>query len=180
MSSARKATVLKAVFFQRDVLEVTAELLGKNLCRRMPDGSILKLRVCEAEAYDGFEDKACHAACGRTERNAPMFAQGGCWYVYLCYGVHWMLNIVTGERDYPAAVLLRGAGHVVGPGRLTRYLSVDKGLNGMRARRTSGLWFEDDGWVVDAQSVLRTPRIGIDYAQQWRDVPYRFVIKDEA
>lgn len=179
MAAPQKGRVLPLSFFQADTLDVTEALLGKSLCRRLPDGKVLRLRVCEAEAYDGPEDKACHAARGMTPRNAVMFGSAGRWYVYLCYGVHWMLNIVTGEHGYPAAVLLRGAGEVIGPGRLTRALVVDKALDGQAARRTSGMWFEDDGFRVPSSQIIRTPRIGIAYAGEWVEVPYRFVWKHE-
>lgn len=176
-SGVMSAKVLPKHFFERPVLEVTEGLLGKHLCREL-GGEIVRLRVCEVEAYDGPHDKACHAARGKTARNAVMFGTAGYWYVYLCYGMHWMLNVVTGPRGYPAAVLVRGAGTWTGPGRLTRALQIGKALNGMPARRASGLWFEDDGLVPQGAQVKRTPRIGVHYAKEWAHAPYRFVWKE--
>ena len=112
-------------FFDRPTLEVAPDLLGKFLCREV-DGSILRLRITEVEAYDGPEDKACHAHRGKTPRNEIMFGPAGRWYVYLCYGMHWMLNAVTGPVDFPAAVLFRGCLEVTGPGRLTKALGIDR------------------------------------------------------
>ena len=171
-----KSKVLPQSFFNRSTLDVTRELMGKRICRKMEDGSVVRLRVNEAEAYDGPGDKACHAHKGKTPRNAVMFGPGGHWYVYLCYGMHWMLNVVTGPKDYPAAVLLRGAVEVAGPGRLTRALAVDRQFDGAKASRVVGLWFEDDGVTVDEKDIERTPRIGIGYAgTKWVDAPYRYV-----
>ncbi len=92
MNPPRKGPVLKPEFFNRPTLEVTRDLLGKNLCRRRSNGKIIRLHLTELEAYDGPQDKACHAHRGRTPRNAVMFGPPGYWYVYLCYGVHWLLT----------------------------------------------------------------------------------------
>ena len=173
--------VLPKSFFNRSTLDVACELMGKQLCRKMEDGSIIRLRVNEAEAYDGPEDKACHAHKGKTPRNAVMFGPGGIWYVYICYGMHWMLNVVTGPLDYPAAVLLRGAGDVIGPGRLTKALTVDRQFDGAKVARASKLWFEDDGIELSDSAIERTPRIGIGYAGgKWVSAPYRFVVREGA
>ncbi len=125
----------------------------------------------------GLRDLACHAARGRTPRNSVMFGPPGHWYVYFCYGMHWMLNIVTGDEGYPAAVLLRGAGPWVGPGRLTKGLAIDKLQNGCPARKAEGLWIEDRGLRVPRSRVATTPRIGIDYAGDWAARPYRYVAR---
>ena len=101
--------------------------------------------ITEVEAYDGERDRACHARRGRTARNAVMYEPGGVWYVYLCYGVHEMLNLVTGPPDYPAAVLIRGIEGAPGPGRLTKALGIDRRLNGAVCAPESGLWIEDRG-----------------------------------
>lgn len=115
MGDMRK--VLTKKFFERNALKVAENLLGKFLCRSALGGATAKsLRrptstcymITEVEAYDGFRDKASHAHRGRTLRNAPMFGEAGRWYVYFTYGMHWMLNIVIGPKDYPAAVLIRG------------------------------------------------------------------------
>ncbi|MBO93463.1 MAG: 3-methyladenine DNA glycosylase [Opitutales bacterium] len=162
-------------FFDRPTLEVAPDLLGKFLCREV-DGSILRLRITEVEAYDGPEDKACHAHRGKTPRNEIMFGPAGRWYVYLCYGMHWMLNAVTGPVDFPAAVLFRGCLEVTGPGRLTKALGIDRNQDQAVVARASGLWVEDDGFVVPGDEIERLPRVGIGYAgEEWVNKPYRFV-----
>lgn len=133
-------------------------------------------RIVEVEAYDGPKDRACHASRGRTPRTDVMFRPGGMWYVYLCYGVHEMLNLVTGPRDYPAAILIRGVEGVSGPGRVTRALGIDRRFNGKTVARATGLWLEDDGFAVPAAKIEATPRIGINYAgEPWVSKPWRLV-----
>lgn len=166
-------TILPQSFFKRPVLTVAEELLGMHLVCAHGEGMIT-----EVEAYDGPEDKACHAHKGMTNRTAVMFGPAGCWYVYLVYGVYRMLNIVTGEEGYPAAVLIRGAGEWNGPGKLTRALSIGQDFNGTRATRESGLWIENRGTEVPPHRIRRTPRIGVDYAGEWAEKPYRFVIEE--
>ncbi|MGA3006573.1 MAG: DNA-3-methyladenine glycosylase [Opitutaceae bacterium] len=151
-------------------------LLGKVLVRAR-QGRETAVVITEVEAYDGPRDRASHAHLdrGRTPRNAVMFAPGGRWYVYLCYGVHEMLNLVTGPRDYPAAILIRGVADIHGPGRVTRRLGVDRRLNGWPARRASGLWIEDRGVRVPRRLVQATPRIGVEYAGPiWAHKKWRF------
>ena len=155
--------ILSKNFFERDTLEVAENLLGKYLIRKIGDKEIA-LRINEVEAYDGFEDKASHAHKGKTERNKVMFGEAGNWYVYLVYGMHNMLNIVTGEKDYPAAILIRGAGDIVGPGKLTKFLKIDRKLNGKNSSVKTGLWFEDSGEATDKTKIKRVSRIGVDYA----------------
>ena len=104
-----------------------------------------------------------------------MYGPGGVWYVYLCYGVHEMLNLVVGPRDWPAAVLIRGAAGCPGPGRLTRSLGIDRRLNGVPVHPASGLWIEDRGVRVPRRLVQVTSRIGVDYAGPvWAKKPWRF------
>ena len=177
MSGKKKARVLPSSYFNRPTLELAEGLLGKILCRRI-GRRVIKLPLTEVEAYDGFDDKASHAHRGKTDRNAIMFGPGGYWYVYLCYGVHWMLNMVSGPDDYPAAILFRGAGNFEGPGRLTRALKVDSRFNTLRADQDSGLWIEDNGVEVAAEFIERLPRVGVRYAgPRWSRKPYRFVLK---
>lgn len=166
--------VLNASFFNRPALAVAEDLLGKVIVRRIGSREI-SLPITEVEAYDGFDDKASHASRGQTVRNAPMFGHAGFWYVYLVYGMHWMLNIVTGPKDYPAAVLIRGAGEIRGPGRVTAALSVTKRFNAKSASRITGLWIEDKGAAVKKSSIKRLPRVGVDYAGPvWAQKKYRF------
>ncbi|MBI2450541.1 MAG: DNA-3-methyladenine glycosylase [Candidatus Nealsonbacteria bacterium] len=168
---------LAKAFFIRPTLTVAKELLGKYLVRRN-GGKSISLMITEVEAYIGLKDKACHASCGKTERNKIMFEEGGRWYVYFTYGMHWMLNIVTGFKEYPAAVLIRGTDKVSGPARLTKYLKIDKRLNGLLADKKSGLWVEDRGCKIKSSEILKTPRIGVDYAGSvWAKKLWRFYIK---
>ncbi len=169
--------ILSQSFFRCPVLRVAPELLGKILVRTLPNGKVLKLRINEVEAYDGEKDLACHASRGKTERTVVMYEPGGVWYVYLVYGMYHMLNIVTGAAGYPSAVLIRGTEEVSGPGRLTKHLSIDTQLNAKKADKQSGLWIEDDWYVVSARAIQRTPRIGVDYAGTWAKKPYRFVYR---
>lgn len=157
---------------------VANKLLGKLLVRKWPDGKISRHRIIEVEAYHGEKDLACHASKGRTKRTDVMYQAGGVWYVYLCYGIHEMLNLVTGPADHPAAVLIRGVRGIIGPGRVTKQLAIDRALNGAPANRKSGLWLEDDGFVVPRDAVEVTPRIGVDYAGPiWSLKPWRFYFK---
>lgn len=168
-------SILPHTFFRRPALTVASELLGKHLVRRFTDGSTVRWRIFETEAYDGEDDLASHASRGKTDRTAVMYEAGGVWYVYLVYGMYHMLNIVTGISGYPSAVLIRGAGEVVGPGRLTKQLMIDKTLNRKKVNKATGLWIEDDGYAVPAGAIIRTPRIGVAYAREWAEKPYRFV-----
>ena len=109
--------------------------------------------IIEVEAYDGFHDKASHAARGKTKRNAPMFGHAGHWYVYFTYGMHWMLNIVTGKKGYPAAVLIRGVNGIHGPARLTKKLKIDGKFDDLPANRKTGLWIEDGGFRLVGEKI---------------------------
>lgn len=153
------------------------ELLGKKLCRKIGNKTIC-LTITETEAYIGPHDLACHSSKGRTARTEPMFAEAGTIYVYFVYGMHYMLNIVTEEKEYPAAVLIRGVVGVNGPGRVAKHLHIDKMLNGKMLSKKSGLWIED-GKEVNPKHILKTPRIGVAYAgEKWAGKKLRFVIKD--
>lgn len=168
--------VLKQEFFDRPTLTVARDLLGKYLVRRWR-GKEMAYKITEVEAYDGHKDKASHAHRGRTSRNEVMFGEAGHWYVYFTYGMHWMLNIVAGSKDYPAAVLIRGVEGIDGPGKLAKALHITRTLNEKPALRASGLWIEDRGVKVPKNEIEKTPRIGIKYAKEWVDKAYRFVLK---
>lgn len=171
--------VLSKELFERPVLEVAKGLIGCSLVRRMPGGkAVFSSMLTEVEAYDGPEDLASHASKGRTPRTEVMFGPAGVFYVYLIYGIHWMLNVVTGEPGYPAAVLIRGTKDLSGPGRITASLQIDKALNGKPANKLSGLWFEDRSIIIPDEQIETTPRIGVDYSGDWAQVPYRFCLKD--
>ena len=149
-------------FYHRPCLQVARELVGKILVHRV-DGREYRLRITETEAYCGESDTACHAHKGRTRRTEVMYRSAGTIYIYLCYGVHWMLNIVTGEEDAPEAVLIRAcAGKANGPGKLTKALGITGALN--RGSILGGeLWIEDDGLSC---AVRTLPRVGIGYASE--------------
>lgn len=166
---------LDADFFDRPADRVARDLIGAMLVVRGSGGRVTRHVVHETEAYLGAHDLACHGAKGMTRRNAAMFGPAGRWYVYLCYGMHWMLNVVTGAEGVPAAVLIRGAGGFTGPGRVTKGLGIDRGLDGRPAARSAGLWFET-GVDVPRRLIVRTPRIGVGYAGVWAAKPLRFVV----
>jgi DNA-3-methyladenine glycosylase len=123
-------TRLGGNFFSNDVLKVAPALLGKILVRVFPDAMTEHLIITETEAYRGEEDLACHARKGRTTRTEVMYGPGGYVYIYLVYGMYWMLNFVTGKTNIPQAVLIRGLKGMNGPGKLTKYLAIDKSFYG--------------------------------------------------
>ena len=168
---------LTADFFRRDVLEVAPDLVGKIIVRRLPDGSLLTERIAETEAYRAPEDLACHAAKGRTPRTELLFGESGRLYVYLCYGLHWLLNVVTGQEGQPQGVLIRAGEVHDGPAKLTKYLRITGELNGQPVCGNDQIWLEDDG----CRPVIRTaPRVGIDYAGDfWKAVEWRFIAEKE-
>lgn len=156
-------------------------LLGKYLVRRLPGGRTEARMIVEVEAYDGERDLACHAARGRTRRTETLYAEGGIWYVYLCYGIHEMLNLVVGPEGWPAAVLIRGVEGAIGPGRLTRALGIGRALNAGAAAPETGLWIEDRGVRVPPRLIRSGPRVGVHYAGPiWAEKPWRFSITSPA
>jgi DNA-3-methyladenine glycosylase len=178
--SAKPAAPPRALptdFFARPALVVARELIGKYLVRRDRRQETSAL-IVETEAYIGPHDLACHGSKGLTPRTQVLFGPPAHWYVYLIYGLHWMVNAVTDDEGHPAAVLLRAAGPWNGPGKLTKALAIDKTLNGRPIAPSSGLWIEDRGVRVPARRINRTPRIGVDYAGLWAHKPYRFLLRD--
>jgi len=167
--------ILGPSFFNRRADSVARELLGCWIIVQRGKRYQEKHCIFETEAYLGPQDLACHGRVGPTRRNQTMFGPAGYWYVYLCYGMHWMLNVVTGREGLPAAVLLRGAGESVGPGRLTKMLGVTKQHDGRQANSVTGLWIEE-GAGVPRRQIQRTPRIGVDYAKEWAEKPLRYVV----
>ncbi len=160
-------------FYHRPCVQVARDLVGKVLVcggRRM--------RVSQTEAYCGEADTACHASKGRTKRTEVMYMPAGTVYVYLCYGMHWMLNLVTGEEGQPEAVLIRACVEAPGPGRLTKALGITGALNRTSALTGESLWLEDDGFVC---GVSAHKRVGIGYASQAdQDRLWRFVLEENA
>jgi DNA-3-methyladenine glycosylase len=168
---------LSRKFFVRPTPIVARELLGKVLVRKISRKEI-RTMITETEAYCGPRDLASHASKGRTKRTEIMFGPPGFAYVYLIYGVYYCLNIVTETEGYPAAVLIRAvdADGVNGPGKLCRFLKIDKALNGEDTIKSSKLWIEDGTQLKPAQ-IGRAKRIGIDYAGPWKDRLWRFFIR---
>jgi DNA-3-methyladenine glycosylase len=161
-------------FYTRDVLDVAPELPGKNLVIRLSDGSPGRFRVTEVEAYRGSEDRACHAFKGRTARTEIMFHEGGRLYIYLIYGMYWMLNIVTGRENNPQAVLIRSVENFPGPGKLTKSLGIDKSYYGEDLVFSERIWLEHDRINYPVKTGTR---IGIDYAGEfWKSRPWRYYI----
>jgi len=160
-------------FFCRDVLEVAPDLIGKVLVIKN-DKTISEFMITEVEAYRGEEDKACHANKGRTGRTEIMYHSGGHIYVYLIYGMYWMLNFVTGNKDEPQAVLIRGIEGFDGPGKLTKQLKIDGSFYGENLCYSDRLWIEDRKQKPDIEI---SKRIGIDYAgDPWVSKPWNFRI----
>lgn len=170
--------VLAQRFFARPALTVARNLIGKYLVVAR-GGKQFAYRITETEAYVGPHDKGSHAHKGRTKRTETMYAKPGTLYVYLIYGMYHMLNVVTDRHEYPAAVLIRGVRGLDGPGKLTKTLRITKALNNKKVGRESGLWFEDRGVIVPRKDILKTPRIGIAYAKEWADKPFRFVLRED-
>lgn len=164
---------LEEAFYRRECLEVAQDLVGKVLVHSTPQGD-LRLRISETEAYCGESDTACHAYKGRTKRTEVLYAKAGTVYVYLCYGIHWLLNIVTGEEEEPQAVLIRACVDAPGPGRLTKALGITGELNWGSVLENT-LWIEDDGLPC---SVRTDKRVGIGYAsQEDQDKRWRFIME---
>ena len=155
-------------FYHRPCLEVARDLVGKVLVHNG-----MSLRISETEAYCGETDTACHASKGRTKRTEVMYMQAGTIYLYLCYGMHWMLNIVTGEPEQPEAVLIRACMEAPGPGKLTKKLGITGQLNRHSTVDSPELWIGDDGFRCG----IRTgKRVGIGYAsQEDQDRLWRFI-----
>ncbi len=169
---------LQKNFFIRDVLEVAPDLLGKYLVRKFEDNRIEKYLITEVEAYRGEKDLACHASKGRTPRTEIMYHEGGHIYVYLVYGMYWMLNFVTAEKDTPQAVLIRGIKGFDGPGKLTKNLFIDKSFYGEDLNTSNRLWIENGLKSSDIE-FKTTPRIGIDYAGEiYKNKLWRFIFDD--
>ena len=160
-------------FFLRDVLEVAPELLGNYLVQ--PEGHRLRsYRITEVEAYRGETDRACHANKGRTRRTEIMYHSGGHLYVYLIYGMYWMLNIVAGPEDIPQAILIRGVEGFNGPGKLTREIGIDGSYYGEHLCISERIWLAGFGIAPEYRTA---PRVGIDYSgEPWVSKPWRYIL----
>ena len=190
-----RPAILPISFYTRDdVVAISQELLGKVLCTRV-NGGLTKAVITETEAYAGTGDRASHAFGGRrTARNEPMYAKGGVAYVYLCYGIHHLFNVVTGEEGNPHAVLIRAAvpaeGEklmqrrrgktktdrtlMAGPGSVSQALGITTRLSGT-SLHGERIWIEDAG--IEPASIAAGPCIGVDYAGKDAALPYRFILK---
>ena len=174
-------------FFERPTLKVAKELLGKILVKEEPDRKIYA-KIVDVEAYIGQEDKACHASKGRTKRTEIMFGPAGFTYVYLIYGMYQLLNIVTEQEEYPAAILIRGLellkrddtqippNRIDGPGRVGRFLELNPTHNGLDATIGTSIWIEDHDIAISNKQIQVLPRIGIDYAGEWAKKLWRFCL----
>lgn len=160
-------------FFSRDCETVARELAGKILVHRIADAE-LRLRICETECYCGEDDTACHASKGKTKRTEVLYMDAGTVYIYLCYGIHWLMNIVTGAEGHPEAVLIRACVDADGPGKLTKKLGITGDLNRKSVLTGDELWIEDDGVRFE---IIPAKRVGIGYASQKdQDRLWRFQI----
>lgn len=149
-------------FFNRDAVTVAKDLVGKILVCTDENGNTKKLRITETEAYCGEDDTACHAHKGRTKRTEVLYMQAGTVYVYLCYGVHWLLNVITGQVDDPQGVLIRACSDGAnGPGKLTKALGINKDFNKLTIYDSNKIHIEDDNYKY---KIAKDKRVGIGYA----------------
>lgn len=161
--------------YSKSALELAPFLLGKILVRKLDDGEIIKKRITETEAYFGEEDSACHASKGKTNRTITLYEEGGRAYIYLCYGLHYLFNIVTGPKNHPEAVLIRGVEDYDGPAKLTKALDITKELNGVDLTVSDSIWLEDDDYKPE---YITSKRVGIDYATEpYKSIEWRFIIR---
>lgn len=182
-------------YLDKNVVKIARALLGKILFTKI-DGHVTGGRIVETEAYS-WKEKGSHAFRGKTQRNAVMFNEGGVAYVYLCYGIHHLFNVVTNYEGVADAVLIRAIEPVVGieimkerrgkisndfqltsgPGKLSKALGIDRNLNG-KSLFQNEVWLEDDGTPLSRNTIVTSKRIGIDYAGEDALLPWRFAIKD--
>lgn len=190
---------LKQKFFNRKTEIVAQELLGKVLVRKFTSGQKkISGIIVETEAYIGPQDLASHASRGKTERNKIMFEDAGLWYVYMIYGFYHCLNIITEKRHHPSAILIRAleplentdemiknrkmekiSNLTSGPGKLCQALKIDRKFNYTNLNlKDSLLYIEDRGIKIPKSKIIKTARVGVYYAKEWKDKPLRFYIKN--
>ena len=189
-------SVIPRKFYQRDALDVARDLLGCRLVRTY-NGQRLAGLIMETEAYQGEDDLGSHASAGKTPRTSVMYGPPGHAYVYFTYGIHWLLNAVTGQEGTPAAVLIRGirpvegqevmvenrpykahkSGWTDGPAKLTQVLAIDGAFNTVDlCSKENNLWIET-GETIPDKVVQRAARIGLNSVPEpWRSIPWRFVV----
>lgn len=185
----------RGYYLQEDVVLVAKDLLGKVIYTRI-DERLVSAIITETEAYAGISDKASHAFGGRrTARNEIMYGKGGMAYVYLCYGMHHLFNVVTNAADVPHAVLVRAVkpqegietilkrrnqlalakNTSAGPGTVSQALGITTALNGIDLTGKT-IWLQDEGIKVVKKEIITGPRIGVDYAGEDAKLPYRFIL----
>ena len=182
-------------FFSRDTVQIARELIGKRLVRLEGDRRISGI-ILETEAYRGEEDLACHCRAGRTPRTEIMYGPPGRVYIYLIYGMYWLLNLVTEVEGSPGAVLIRAIApeegkQVIqgrrgknpekawtdGPGKICIALGINGALNGLNACAQSAPIFIENGQDIDSALIKTGPRVGLDAVPEpWRSMPWRFVV----
>ncbi len=166
---------LQQSFYHQNAPEVAVQLLGRVLVRQFPDGTQIRVVITETEAYYGEMDLGCHASKGRTPRTEVMYWPGGYVYVYLIYGMYQLLNIVTGPKNHPEAVLIRSTSEAIGPGRTGKLITLDKSFYGENLLTSERIWIEEGSQIT--VNYTSAPRIGIDYAGPvWSKKPWRFTI----
>lgn len=180
-------------YLQKDVVDLSKQLIGKVLCTSI-QGEFTSGIIAETEAYAGELDKASHAYNGRrTARTEVMYAKGGISYVYLCYGIHHLFNVVSNDENVPHAVLIRGIEPLdgldiilkrrgvikskknicIGPGKVAQALGIDLTINA-ESLQGNRVWIEDRLIPVDTKKIISGPRVGVDYAEEDALLPYRF------
>jgi len=182
--------IIEKSFYIQNAVGLAKSLLGKLLVRKYNKGEKRYFIITETEAYLGEEDKACHCSKGKTERTKVMYEEGGTIYIYLIYGMYWMLNIVSGKKDKPEAVLIRGIAeisedgklikHYDGPGKAGKVLEISKELfNGKKIyKKSTGLYISSPKHKISFK-MEQLPRVGINYAgEPWISKPWRFVAKE--
>lgn len=194
------AKLPKEFYIRSDVVQIARELTGKVLCTRIDDHSLTSGLIVETEAYSGRDDKACHANNGRrTDRTEIMYQEGGVAYIYLCYGIHHLFNVVTNREGLADAVLIRAVKPLdgietilerrdaselkpsvaAGPGRLTRALGITTDWYGTDLTGNR-IWIEDRGYTFTGSEIEESPRIGVEYAGEHAGRNWRFTVKDHA
>jgi len=158
------------------VEELAVKLLGKLIVRKLKSGEVHRFRITSTESYSGSDDSASHAYKKKTKRNAPMFENGGILYIYLCYGIFELLNIVSGTDEKAEAVLITGVDDIIGPGRVSRKLEITRELNYKDLTNCDVIWLEDDGFKPEA--INHQKRVGIGYAlPEDQEKLWRFSVK---
>ena len=188
--------IKKSFFISEDVVQIARDLLGKYLFTNLNNEGITSGIITETEAYAGITDKASHAYNNRrTNRTEIMYMEGGVAYVYLCYGIHSLFNIVTNKKNIPHAVLIRGIKPIegieimmkrankknekqlngIGPGNVSKLLGIHFSQSG-ETLSGNKIWLEDRGLKINSEEILTGKRIGVDYAGEDSLLPYRFWI----